>query len=153
MALYDDSLRLLDQRFKAWPKPETFKTPQKGWVFAIRKALGMTQEQLGRRINVSKSWIKDIEKNELNGSLTLNTLEKVANALNCQLVYALIPKEPLTQMVQDQARKKAKTLLIQTQHTMALEDQTPLPDEQAVQLEKLVNKLLDDKRSRLWDEE
>ena len=146
-----DALRHLDKRFKTWPDPETFKRPQRGWLYAIRHALGMTLEQLGQRLGVSKVRIKHLEDAELTGSVTLESLEKAANALNCTLVYALVPKEPLTLMVENRARQKAQDLLRHTQQTMALEDQAPLPDEQNAQLNQLIQKLLSSKRSRLWD--
>src|SRR5258708_31843015 len=63
-----------------------------GWVRSIRSALGMTGRQLGRRIGVSQNAISEAERAETEGRITLNTLRKLADGLNCELVYALVPR-------------------------------------------------------------
>ena len=101
----------LDEQFKTLSNNSNLIRPPRGWVRAIRDALGMTSLQLGRRLGVSQARCIQIERAELEGSLTINSLEKVAQALGCTLVYALVPNTPLEQMVRTQAEKNVRTQL------------------------------------------
>ena len=96
-------------------RPEiTYKPPAKGWIRAIRDALGMGSEQLARRLSLRSQSIDDWEKAEANGSIQLKTLCRAVDALDCTLVYALIPKTSLENAVQSRARKIAMRDLRQT---------------------------------------
>ncbi|MBB3063508.1 mobile mystery protein A [Microbulbifer rhizosphaerae] len=98
--------------------------PATGWLKAIRCALGMSTRSLGERIGLSQARVSGIEKGEINGVLTLNTLEKVAQGLGCRVVYALVPEsESLQAMREDQAMKKARALNRYAERHMELEDQ------------------------------
>ncbi|MEB3206877.1 MAG: mobile mystery protein A [Vampirovibrionales bacterium] len=142
----------LDQRFQAMKALEQFSRPQKGWVRAIREALGLTLEQLGQRMSVTKQRITQLERQEIRGSFSLNTLERAAQAMGCRLVYALVPENSLQTMIEQQANRKADEILKQTGHTMGLEDQSPRPQEVEALRQKLIQELLDGKLARLWDE-
>ncbi len=113
----------LDQRFSSM-KPETrFHPPPKGWIRAIRDALGMSGAQLGRRMSVKAQSVSDIEKSEASGTIQLKTLRSAAEALDCVVVYALVPKSSLEDMVQGRAREIARKELVRIAHTMDLEAQ------------------------------
>jgi predicted DNA-binding mobile mystery protein A len=148
----DLARRHLDQRFQAMNALEQLARPQKGWVRAIREALGLTLEQLGQRMGVTKQRITQLERQEIRGSFSLNTLERAAQAMGCRLVYALVPENSLQTMIEQQARRKADEILKQTGHTMGLEDQAPRPQEVEAHRQKLIQELLDGKLARLWDE-
>jgi predicted DNA-binding mobile mystery protein A len=98
--------------------------PQGGWVQAIRLALGMPVAVLAKRLGVSPSTIVRLEASEIAGRVNLNSLQKVANELNCELVYALVPREKLEAVVQLKAREVAEKQLQNTQKTMSLENQS-----------------------------
>ena len=98
--------------------------PNQGWIRAIRQALGMTAEQLGRRMGVTQATLSGLEASEINGSIRLATLRKAAEAMNCSLVYALVPNTSLEEIVQDQARKVAAEQLKPVEHSMLLENQS-----------------------------
>jgi predicted DNA-binding mobile mystery protein A len=98
--------------------------PNQGWIRAIRQALGMTAEQLGRRLGVTQATLSGLEASEINGSIRLATLRKAAEAMNCTLVYALVPNTSLEEIVQEQARKVAAEQLQPVEHTMLLENQS-----------------------------
>jgi len=123
--------------------------PQKGWIKAIREALGMSSTQLARRVGVDQSVLYRIESSEFAGKVKLETLERVAAALDCRLVYALIPNEPLEEMVRKRALEIASRHLGAVEHTMRLENQA-IDDENArrQQLDALLSQI--DMR-RLWD--
>ena len=102
-----------------------FSTPQGGWVTAIREALGMSRKDLATRLKVTESSVARLESSERAGTAQLDTLRRAADALGCDLVYALVPRRPLEDMVQDQAHAWAVKMLAEVHHTMLLEDQAP----------------------------
>jgi predicted DNA-binding mobile mystery protein A len=97
--------------------------PPKGWIRAIRDALGMSGVQLGKRLKVSPQTVEAMEKSEAAGTIQLNTLKRAAEALDCTLVYALIPRSSLENTVKNRARQIANAALARVSHTMKLEDQ------------------------------
>ena len=99
------------------------RRPQRGWVRAIRDALGMTAAQLGDRIGVTQSTIQRLETSEAAETIQLNSLRRLAEGLNCELVYALIPRDTLTATSDAAARAAARRELARVSHSMALEDQ------------------------------
>jgi predicted DNA-binding mobile mystery protein A len=142
----------IDRRLHPLMNAGDLSNPGRGWIRAIREALGMTTSQLANRLGIAQPSAVGMEKSEALRSITLETLERAARALDCTLVYALVPRKPLEQMVQERARKKARERLHAISHSMALEDQrVPTEDEQD-QLERLANKLIDGPGSALWNE-
>jgi predicted DNA-binding mobile mystery protein A len=127
--------------------------PPRGWVKAIREALGMTAAQLGARLGVSQVRALALEKGEVNGSVTLASLERAARALDCQLVYALVPRKPLEELIEERASILARKQLQATRHTMALEAQPVDSVEEAAQLKLLKQQLIGAAGSRLWADE
>ena len=146
--------RHLDKRFQTM-SPEVvalLTPPTKGWVKAIREALGLTLAQLALKLGVSATRVTTIEQGECKGSVTLATMERMAQALGCQFVYAFIPHESLQSIVESQAKRKADVLLKQIGHTMHLEDQSTTTEEFEIQRKQLLDDLLAGKSARLWDE-
>ena len=116
-------LKQLDRQLASWIEAKKFFQPRKGWVLCIRNALGITLPQLAKRLKVVRSRVIKIQQAELSGSLTLHTLRETANALNCDLVYAFIPRKPLQVLIRERAEKIAKQRLQHIAHSMALENQ------------------------------
>ena len=102
---------------------DRFKPPVYGWIKAIREALGMSSAQLAKRLKVKQPSLSAIEQSELKGTIQLATLRRVAAALDCTLVYALVPNKPLDEMVKEQARIVARRRLRAVEHSMLLEQQ------------------------------
>nr|WP_295462527.1 mobile mystery protein A [Mesorhizobium sp.] len=113
----------LDERLEVLRPADRFKVPPKGWVRALRDALGMTGAQLGARMGIRPQTVEAIEKSEAAGTIQLNTLRRAAEALDCTLVYALVPNTSLEAMVNARARKIAMRELQRVAHTMRLEAQ------------------------------
>lgn len=99
--------------------------PRGGWLRTLREALGMSSSDLAARMGVAQSTVVRLEANERAGTAQLDSLRSAAEALGCDLVYALVPRRPLEDTVREQARKQATKFLDPVQHTMLLEDQTP----------------------------
>lgn len=132
-------------------RPEArFKAPYKGWIRAIRDALGMSSEQLGRRVSLRSQSVDDWERAEANGSIKLKTLRRAAEALDCTLVYALVPKTSLEDGVRSRARKIAKRDLGRVAHTMKLEDQGTDDIDTEEQIDEYIRDNLKDRD--IWNE-
>jgi predicted DNA-binding mobile mystery protein A len=145
--------RQLDKRLNLLKDSYTITRPPRGWIKAIREALGMTTAQLARRIGVSQPRVIAIEKAEKNASITLNSLERAARALDCQVVYALIPRKPLNDLVEERAHIVAEKRLQSTRHSMALEAQSINKSDEEEQLKRLSERLINKAGSELWEDD
>lgn len=143
-------IRQLDKQLARWRMPAKSPVPRTGWLRAIRHALGMSTSQLARRLGISQPRVLKLEKAEIDGSVTLASLRKAAEALGCEFVYALVPREPLEDMVRKQADRVAKAELRSVSHTMALEKQRTGKAVESQQLKTLRERLLAGPRRRLW---
>ena len=125
--------------------------PYKGWIKAIKDALGMNGRQLAKRIGVTRQRISLLEKQELDGTVTLNTMKKSAEALDCVFVYCLVPRISLEETVRDQARKIAISRLNRASHTMGLENQALGKKENKDILNHMIEEIMNEQPSNLWD--
>ena len=91
----------LDERFKEFRAVSRYTAPVRGWAKAVREALGMTTAQLAKRLGVKQPSVVAIEQSEAKATIELATLRRVAEALDCTLVYAFVPNKPLEEMVRD----------------------------------------------------
>jgi predicted DNA-binding mobile mystery protein A len=113
----------LDKRFKEIGAVTRFMPPVRGWIKAIREALGMSTAQLAKRLRIKQPSVIALEKSEAKGTIELATLRRVAEALDCTLVYALVPKKPLESVVRGRARSLVRRRLEAVEHSMLLENQ------------------------------
>ncbi len=124
--------------------------PQEGWVCAVRKALHMSLRQLAGRIGTTQQSASRLEKNEANCSITLKSLRKAAEAMDCKLVYALVPNDGnLEDIIRKQALKKAKEIVDPVDHSMMLEEQNV--GYRQDQIQRLADELARDLSHKLWD--
>jgi len=144
--------RQLDKRLSLISGVDSFVRPPRGWIKAIREALGMTTAQLGKRMGVSQPRAVAVEKGETTKSITLESLERAAQALDCRLVYSLVPRKPLDDLVVERARMHAHKRLESTGHSMKLEAQGVDKADEDEQLKILINKLLARGGSKLWED-
>jgi predicted DNA-binding mobile mystery protein A len=113
----------LDERLQPLKPGDRLRPPPKGWVRAIRDALGMTGVQFARRLGIKPQSVDALEQSEASGTIQLKTLRRAAEALDCTLVYALVPNDSLESTVRARARKIALRALGRVAHTMKLEAQ------------------------------
>jgi predicted DNA-binding mobile mystery protein A len=147
-----DAVRHLDKRFIALRPLAQSPRPPKGWLRAVRDALGMTAAQMGRRLGISQPSIVGLEQSEANGSITLRTLQRAAEALGCRLVYALVPEKPLADTVRERAELLADRQTKAVKHTMRLEDQAVEDKQVGKELHRRAVEDLLRHPARLWDE-
>jgi predicted DNA-binding mobile mystery protein A len=147
-----DAIRHLDKRFSALRPLVNSPRPPKGWLRAIRDALGMTTAQFARRLGVSQPRIIELEQSEVSGGVTLKTLQRAAEALGCRLVYALVPEQPLEDTVRARAELIAARQSSAVEHTMRLEDQAVTTKKAGKELRQRRIEELMLRPARLWDE-
>ncbi len=148
----NDAIRHLDQRFREFRVLKNQTQPARGWIRAVRDALGMTTAQFARRLGVSQPRVVAIEQAEISKAITLKSLERAAEALGCRVVYLFVPETPLEETVRSRAEQVAARQLAALNQTMQLEDQG-VQDRSArnAMREKLIADLVGNP-SRLWDE-
>lgn len=144
--------RHLERRLAPLRDSVDLTRPPKGWVRAIRDSLGMTTRQLARRLGRAQSNVVAIEKHEAADAISLGLLRQAAEALDCTLVYALVPKRPLDEILRARAAEVAARQLAPVSHTMALENQGLGRESLAAERERLIEELLRRSPARLWDE-
>ena len=95
--------------------------PRGGWIAAIREALGMNPTQLARRMGIARQAVNRLEADEIRDAVTLARMRRAADALGCDLQYVLVPRGLLTEMVAEQAKRRAEQMLGRVNESQALE--------------------------------
>ena len=145
--------RQLSEYLKTLSTFKQVKLPAKGWVRAIRTGLSMSRRQLANRLGLSTSRIQRLEQDEASGAVTIKTMRRTAEALDCVFVYALIPRESLETTLKTQALKKAKIQQSEVMHSMLLEDQVVKESASKYLLESLTEQFMNKSSRKLWDDE
>lgn len=141
----------LDKRlqfFRDLPR-EKRSPPRDGWISAIRKSLGISGSVLAHRMGISQSAEAQFEKSEKESSITLQTLEKVAAALNADLVYAIVPRKSLQKTLEDRALVKARERVLPLTTSMQLESQATSDEYLTREVNDLQKQLLENPKE-LW---
>lgn len=141
------ALRQMESRFKNSDHAPILFTAKGGWIRQMRLALGMTLRKLAESCGVSTATIAQIEARENEGRITIETLRKVAESMNCNLVYAFVPKSEMKTYIEKKAYEKAKRILLSADLHMSLEDQQVKVSADA-RIEKLKRKLINE--GKIW---
>lgn len=142
----------LDKRFTELRPLAQAARPSRGWIRAIREALGMTTGQFAKRLGVRQPRIVELERGEAKGNITVKTLERAAEALGCRLVYVLVPEKPLADTIRQKAALVAERQLASVEQTMRLEAQEVPDKKQRTEAHELLVEKLLRSPARLWDE-
>lgn len=130
---------------------------QSGWIKHLRWGFGMSFRQLGKKLGMTAASAAELQRRELEGTITVKTLREAAHALGFDLFYMFIPKDkdladkPLQKMVENQAREIARDIVGRTSTTMMLEDQQTTRESQAEGIEELTQKIKSALPRYLWD--
>ena len=132
---------------------QDLRVPKEGWIRTVRKALGMSGAQLGRRMQISRAQVAQTERNELSGGVTLKSMQRAAEALGCRFVYAIVPMDgSIEAVIEERARQKAKALVGKVNEHMALEAQTLSESNIRFEIERLTQEFMKDLPSELWND-
>jgi len=142
-----EARRSLDRNLAPFRKAPR-RPPAKGWIRALRDALGMTAEQLGERMGISQPSVQRLELSEMQGTIQLSSLRRAAEALDCEVVYALVPRSSLQATYAAAAERVARRELGLIGHTMALEDQAVGDEDDEERLRRFIAEELDPRE--LW---
>lgn len=152
MSNYDRTrLRQIDRLLEPWLPLVGQAAPRKGWLRAIREGLGMSLRQLGERAGVSTTSARSAELHEAKGSIRLDSLRRMAEAMGCELVYAVVPRHGLERLLEEQAEQLARRLVERVHGSMELEDQGTSSGERARQIRALADDLLRERGRGFWD--
>ena len=117
-------LQQLNSKMQAFANLQKVTPPPTGWLKAIRSAMGMSLQQLSKRLFITKQSVQEIEQREKDGSITIRSLREAAKALDMQLVYGFVPNDgSLEALIDRKAKELATQIVLRTSNTMKLEDQ------------------------------
>lgn len=125
------------------------QVPRTGWVKAIRTGLGISERAFAKRLDITRASHQELERNERSGSVTLESLRRAAEALNADLVYAIVPRKPLRATISERARRVATERLEPIAHSMAMEGQRLSAQQLKRQVDELAGEL-EKKPRELW---
>jgi predicted DNA-binding mobile mystery protein A len=145
--------QVLEKKLRPWRALSHDRKPPIGWIKAIRGALGMTTQQLAERMGIDQPGAYRLEKREAQGTIALETLERAAKAMNCKVVYAIVPDDgflDLDAILDERSMSLAKSLMKKVSHSMRLEDQDVEQRDKQEQLQRLARELKEKLDPRLW---
>ena len=126
--------------------------PPIGWIKAIRNGIGMSMEQLGKKLSITKQGVMDIEKREKEGAITIKSMQEIAKAMDMKLVYGFVPNEgDLEQMIETRAIEMAKKIVERTSNTMKLEDQANSKERIEKAIKERASEIINNTPKILWD--
>ena len=107
--------------------------PPKGWIRALREAMGISSGELAQRLQANRSLASQQERAEVEDRITLKSLRACADALDCDLIYAFVPRgSSVDETLASRARVAASQTVRRVEHSMALEDQASGGVDQAI---------------------
>ena len=143
-------LRQLEERLEKVRDIAALESPQDGWVRTLRQALGMTTSQLAARMGITRQAVLQMEAAERKQTVTWSSLRKAATAMDCEVVYAVVPKGSLTQVLLRRSRTLAEKHVQRIAHSMKLDAHVVGPAEQERQVEELAAHLAAERSRALW---
>ena len=143
-------LEQVDKSLTLWRAADLPMRPSSGWIKTIREALGMSSVYLARKLGIVPSSLIRLEESEKDFTITLHSLQRAADALGCELRYALVPKQTLAETLDKKADEIAQERMKTVAHTMALEAQGTSEETTENQKKQLIQDLLSGSRRKLW---
>jgi predicted DNA-binding mobile mystery protein A len=145
-------LEQIDKKLATLKVLKDTTVPSKGWIHTMRTGLQMSLRQLSAKIAIAPQSLKDMESREVAGTITLNTLRDIANAMDMQLVYGFVSKhESLEQMIEKRAKELATEIVMRTNNTMTLEDQQNSKERIEKAIVQKTNEIKSEMPKYLWD--
>ncbi len=142
----------LDKKMSSLSIAREVINPPTGWIKAVREALGISLEQLGNKLLITRQSVAEMEEREKTGSITLNTLQEAAKALDMELVYGFVPKDgSLEALIDRKAKELATEIVLRASNTMKLEDQENTASRIAKAIEERADTIKRETPKILWD--
>lgn len=145
-------LQQLNSKMHAYASLQKVAIPPTGWIKAIRTALGMSLEQLGNKLSITKQSAGNIEKREKEGTITIKSLRETAKAMDMHLVYGFVPKDgSLDALIERKAKELAFEIVSRTSNTMKLEDQENSKQRIEKAIQERATEIINEMPKMLWD--
>ena len=126
--------------------------PDNGWVNAIRVSIKMSLRQLGERLHITPQGVRDLEKREKEGAITINTLKEVGRVLDMDLVYGFISRHnSLEDMIEERAREIAEEVVLKTRKTFQLDNSRKSENDIKKAIQQKTYEISSKMPSNLWD--
>ena len=126
--------------------------PTIGWINAIRSSIGMSMEQLGKKLSITKQAVMDIEKREKEGAITVKSMQEIAKALDMKFVYGFVPNDGnLELMIEKRSIEIARKIVQRTSTTMKLEDQSNSKERLEKAIQERAAEIINKTPKILWD--
>ncbi|QNJ97034.1 mobile mystery protein A [Constantimarinum furrinae] len=146
------ALKQLDRKIEPFMDTERVEIPSGGWIRVIRNSLNITLEQLGSKLGMGRTGVKNLEEREANGTITLKYLQEFAMALELKFVYGFVPiKGTFEDLVEAKSRNLAREIVMRTSHNMALENQAIEDERLKEAVEELAAEIKNEVRKSIWD--
>jgi predicted DNA-binding mobile mystery protein A len=145
-------LEQVDNKILLLKRAEKATMPLSGWVFAIRRALGMSLRQVGSRMSITPQSVRDIEEREKDGSVSLKALRQFGKVMGLKFIYGFIPeKGRLEDMIEKRANELAKEIVTRTSAGMKLEDQENSRGRKKKAINEKADDIIREMPRYLWD--
>lgn len=145
-------LQQLNNKMLAYASLQKVAPPPTGWLKAVRTTLGMSLQQLSKRLSITKQSMQEIEQREKDGSITIKSLREAAKALDMQLVYGFVPLDgSLEELINRKARELAMQIVLRTSNSMKLEDQENSKQRIEKAIEERAAVIKNEMPKALWD--
>lgn len=142
----------LSRKLLAFQSAAQVSPPPTGWLKAIRLSLGMSLQQLANKLGITRQSVSELERREKENSITLRSLREAANALDMDLIYAVVPKDgTLDALIERKAREMALQIVSRTSKQMLLEDQELSQSQIRKAIEQRTAILKSEMPKTLWD--
>ena len=152
MAFQSLLLQQLNEKMKRIALLKNIAQPPNGWICSIRTSLGMSLQQLGNKLNISKQAVRNMESREKEGSITLRSLKQLGNAMDMELVYGFVPKDgSLEALIDRKATELATQIVMRTANTMQLENQTNSSQKITTAIKERAAEIKNKTPKILWD--
>ena len=126
--------------------------PEDGWVKVIRVSIKMSLRQLGERLHITPQGVRDLEKREKEGAITINALKEAGRVLDMDLVYGFISRHnSLEDMIEERAREIAEEVVLKTRQTMLLDNPRKSENDIKKSIKQKTYEISSAMPSFLWD--
>ncbi|UVW35727.1 mobile mystery protein A [SAR92 clade bacterium H455] len=150
---YRDKVNQAVSQFGSFSMLPNHGLPKEGWLRTVRTALGMSGTQLAKKLGVTKARISKAEQDEPHGSITLKTMQSMAEAMDCKFVYAIVPKQNVEDVIKERAIEKARAQVQAASTHMALEAQSLSKEQLEFEIERIAAQIIDKMPSDFWNNE
>ena len=145
-------LQQLNSKMRAFESLRALPAPNGGWLRSVRMSIGMSLEQLGKKLGVSRQSALALERREKEGAITINTLVNAAKAMDMELVYGFVPKDgTLEALIDRKANEIAREIVARASQTMVLEDQGNSKERIEQAIAERAKEIKEKNHKLLWD--